>query len=133
MESTNLNGAVVLVIEDHPANMLLTRAILQRAGMQPREASSAEEALDWLKDNRPDVILMDVQLPGQDGLSLTRQLKAAQATAEIPIVALTAHAMAADREKALSAGCDDFDTKPVDIARLVAKIEALAPDSGAPA
>src|SRR5207247_11156137 len=93
LDAAETGAARVLIVEDNPANLLLTRAVLQRAGYRTAEAHSAEEALHLVQLAQPDLILMDVQLPGQDGLSLTRQLKADPLTAAIPIVALTAHAM----------------------------------------
>jgi two-component system cell cycle response regulator DivK len=106
-------SARVLIVEDNPANLLLTRAVLQRAGYRTAEARSAEEVLERLQTAPPHLILMDVQLPGQDGLSLTRQLKADPSTAAIPIVALTAHAMSDDRARAQAAGCDGYIAKPI--------------------
>ena len=88
-------------------------------------AVDGEEGVARAKTDAPDVVLMDLSLPGIDGWEATRQLKSADETRSIPVLALTAHAMAGDREKALAAGCDDFDTKPVDLSRLVDKIDAL--------
>ena len=107
------SGPLVLVVEDNPTNMMLTRAVLRRAGYQTAEATSADEALERLRTVRPEIILMDVQLPGQDGLSLTRQLKANPATANIRIIALTAHAMKEDRTRIIGAGCDGYIPKPI--------------------
>lgn len=104
---------LALIVEDHPANLMLVQAVLERAGYVVAAARSAEEALDRLHQVKPDVILMDIQLPGQDGLALTRQLKADPATAAIPVVALTAHAMKGDRQRVLSAGCDGYIAKPI--------------------
>lgn len=106
-------GLTFLVVEDDPANLMLVRAVLERGGHHVDAATSADEAEERLRDHRPDVILMDIRLPGRDGLSLTRQLKSAPATRQIPIVALTAHAMREDRERALAAGCDGYITKPI--------------------
>ena len=106
--------AVILVVEDNPANQLLVEALLQGRGYDVRFASSAPEALMSIEVDRPDLILMDVQLPGQDGLSLTRQLKADPAHASIRIVAVTAHAMVGDRQLSLDAGCIGHITKPFD-------------------
>ena len=88
-------------------------------------AVDGEEGVARAKVDAPDIVLMDLSLPGIDGWEATRQLKAAEETSAIPVLALTAHAMAGDREKALEAGCDDFDTKPIDLPRLVDKIDAL--------
>lgn len=121
-------GEIVLLIEDNEANSMLATAVLEREGFHVEVAGSAAEAKRLLRAVTPAVILMDVQLPGEDGLSYTRELKASRATSRIPIVALTAHAMAGDRDKAMEAGCDDFDTKPIDMERLTGKIVALVPD-----
>jgi CheY-like chemotaxis protein len=106
--------ALILVVEDNEANQMLTRAVLELEGHQVRMAASAEEALAQIRDRAPELILMDVQLPGRDGLSLTRTLKADPATSSIPVVALTAHAMNGDREQALHAGCAGYIAKPID-------------------
>jgi CheY-like chemotaxis protein len=104
----------VLVIEDNPANMMLVVAVLERAGFRNRQASSAEEARRLIETLNPDIILMDIQLPGEDGLSLTRELKASPTTAHIPIIALTAHAMKGDEVQAIAAGCNAYIAKPID-------------------
>jgi two-component system, cell cycle response regulator DivK len=106
--------AVVLIVEDNLANQLLVDAMLQGRGYQVRFASSASEALTSIELMRPDLILMDISLPGQDGLSLTRQIKADPASASIRIVALTAHAMVGDRKLSIDAGCIGHITKPFD-------------------
>ena len=104
--------ATILLVEDHPMNRKLVRDILLFQ-FDVEEAVSAEAALEWLREHRPDLILMDIQLPGMDGLSLTRHLKSATATADIPIVGLSAHAMPRDIEMARKAGCVDYITKPI--------------------
>lgn len=111
--------ALILVVEDNEANQLLARAVLEMEGFRVAIAGSAGEAQELLRDGAPDVvlpdlILMDVQLPGEDGLSLTRRFKADPATMAIPVVALTAHAMTGDRELALQAGCAGYIPKPID-------------------
>lgn len=106
-------ASLILVVDDNDAGQLLTRAVLELDGFQVDSAGSSEEVMESLKARTPDLILMDVQLPGQDGLALTRQLKANPATATITIVALTARAMAGDREQALAAGCSGYITKPI--------------------
>ena len=106
--------SLILVVEDNEANQMLVRAVLELDGFDVRIAGSGPEALDVLRGCAPDLILMDVQLPGQDGLTLTRLIKAGPATAAIPIVALTAHAMTGDRELALDAGCIAYISKPID-------------------
>jgi CheY-like chemotaxis protein len=105
---------LILVVDDNEGGLLLASAVLQREGFRVDSAGSSEEVLERLSARAPDLILMDVQLPGQDGLSLTRQLKADPATASIPIVALTAHAMATDREQAMAAGCIGYISKPIE-------------------
>jgi CheY-like chemotaxis protein len=104
----------ILVVDDNEAGQLLVCSVLQLQGFLVDTAGSAVDVLNRLRAHTPDLILMDVQLPGQDGLSLTRQLKADPATAAIPIVALTAHAMPGDREQALAAGCVGYISKPID-------------------
>lgn len=106
--------AVILVVEDNPANQMLVEAILLGRGYLVRYASSAPEALISIEDEHPDLILMDIQLPGQDGLSLTRQLKGDPANASIRIVAVSAHAMVGDRQLSLDAGCIGHISKPFD-------------------
>jgi CheY-like chemotaxis protein len=105
---------LILVVEDNEANQMLVRAVLELEGYRVVLAGSAPEALEQLNRSSPDLILMDVQLPGEDGLSLTRRLKGDPATAGIPVVALTAHAMAGDREQAMDAGCKGYIAKPID-------------------
>ena len=110
-----MSGAVrILVVEDNEANQLLVRAVLDLEGFQVEVAGNATEALEMLRARTPDLVLMDIQLPGEDGLSLTRRLKADPATASITVVALTAHAMSGDKELALSAGCAGYISKPID-------------------
>lgn len=110
----------LLVVDDNAANLKLARVILQREGHTVRTVTDAEEALVLLKTWRPALILMDIQLPGLDGLELTRRLKAAPEHRHTIIIALTAFAMPSDRERALAAGCDDYLSKPIDIEVLVA-------------
>jgi CheY-like chemotaxis protein len=105
---------LILLVEDNEANTMLASAVLQRDGFGVEVAGSAEEARERLRGSTPELILMDVQLPGEDGLTLTRELKADPATAGIPIVALTAHAMAGDRERVIEAGCAGYVSKPID-------------------
>lgn len=105
---------VILAVEDNEANQMLIQAVLQGSGFVVHLTSSAAEALESIRLERPDLILMDIQLPGQDGLSLTRQLKADPDTASIPVVAITAHAMDGDRQLTLEAGCIGYITKPFD-------------------
>jgi signal transduction histidine kinase len=107
-------GDLILVVEDNPANMKLVREVLKGRGFRILEATSGEEALDTIRFIRPDLILMDIQLPGMDGLAVTRQLKENPATRDIPTIALTAHAMKRDQERVLEAGCAGFIPKPID-------------------
>jgi len=120
---------VILVVEDNEANQALVQAVLELEGYRVELAASALEALDHLRDRAPDLILMDVQLPGQDGLSLTRQLKADPATNAIPVVALTAHAMTGDRELALRAGCVGYIAKPIDTRTFGAEVRRYLVDT----
>ena len=115
----------ILLVEDNEMNRDMLSRRLQRRGYDVIVAVDGEEGVARAKADGPDLVLMDLSLPGIDGWEATRQLKAAEPTRLIPVLALTAHAMAGDREKALAAGCDDFDTKPVDLPRLVTKIERL--------
>ena len=117
--------ARILLVEDNEMNRDMLSRRLERRGYEVIVAVDGEEGVARAKTDAPDVVLMDLSLPGIDGWEATRQLKSADETRSIPVLALTAHAMAGDREKALAAGCDDFDTKPVDLSRLVDKIDAL--------
>lgn len=121
--------ATILYVEDNDDNMFIVHRRLTLAGFDVAVARNGEEGIAMAVDVRPDLIVMDLDLPIIDGWEATRRLKARPETKAIPIIALTAHAMTGDREKALAAGCDDYDSKPVDFARLRAKIEALR-DSG---
>lgn len=113
----------ILVVEDNEMNRDMLRRRLERKGYSVLTAVDGAQGLDVAKTDAPDVIIMDLSLPRMDGWEACRRLKADQATKAIPVIALTAHAMSTDRDKALAAGCDDFDTKPVDFARLLEKIE----------
>jgi two-component system cell cycle response regulator DivK len=123
--------AKILLVEDNEMNRDMLSRRLERRGYQVVIAVDGVEGVRMAKAEAPALILMDMSLPVLDGWEATRQIKAAPATGGIPIIALTAHAMSGDREKAIEAGCDDFDTKPVDLPRLLAKIDALL--GGAPA
>ena len=115
----------ILLVEDNEMNRdMLSRRLLKQ-GFEMVIAVDGEEAVDLARSEAPDLILMDISLPGLDGWEATRLLKARPETRSIPIIALTAHAMAGDREKSLAAGCNDYDTKPVDFRRLVEKIQGL--------
>ncbi|HUJ62563.1 MAG TPA: response regulator [Kofleriaceae bacterium] len=104
----------VLIVDDNPTNLKLVAFVARAHGYEVETAPDAETAAAAIRANRPDVILMDLQLPGLDGLELTRRLKADPATRDIAVIAVTAYAMKGDREKALEAGCDDYVTKPID-------------------
>jgi two-component system cell cycle response regulator DivK len=118
-------AAKILLVEDNEMNRDMLSRRLQRRGYEVLTAVDGETGLALTRSGVPALILMDMSLPGVDGWEATRQLKADPATRAIPVIALTAHAMAGDREKALAAGCDDFDIKPIDLDRLLGKIEAL--------
>ncbi len=107
-------GEPILIVDDNPVNLKLARVTLAIEGYDVRGAAAAEEALVLLASFRPRLILMDLQLPGMDGLTFTRRLKADPATRGIIILALTAYAMKGDEDKARAAGCDDYITKPID-------------------
>lgn len=117
----------ILVVEDNPANQLLAETVLEREGFVVDVAGSAAEAVRRITTNLPDLILMDISLPGQDGLSLTRDLKSDPFTSRIPVVALTAHAMVGDREAALAAGCTGHITKPIDVERFGDEVRGFLP------
>ena len=104
----------ILLVEDNPVNRRLAQFLLRSQGYEVREATTAQEAFDALKTERPDLIVMDIQLPGMDGLEAAKKIKAQPATANIPVVAVTSYAMKGDREKALAAGCAGYVTKPID-------------------
>ena len=117
----------LLLVEDNEMNRdMLSRRLLRR-GYEIVMAVDGGQGVEMAGSELPDLILMDMSLPVIDGWEATRRIKAAQATRHIPVIGLTAHAMAGDREKAIEAGCDDYDTKPVELDRLIGKIEALLP------
>ena len=115
----------ILYVEDNDDNVYMLRGRLTRAGFEVAVASDGEQGVAKAASEVPDLILMDLRLPVLDGWEATRRLKDAPETRPIPIIALSAHAMEGDRAKAIAAGCDDYDTKPVDFPRLLAKIQAL--------
>lgn len=128
-----MNGlrVTVLLAEDDPLSADMLSRRLSRCGYEVTVVGNGLDALYRARANRPDLILMDVSLPEMDGLEVTRRLRADPATAGIPVIALTAHAMTRDREAALAAGCDEFETKPIGLKALLDKMENLAPQ-GAP-
>ena len=121
----------ILYVEDNDDNIYMLRNRLTRAGFTVVVATDGAQGVAMAASEQPELILMDLSLPVLDGWEATRRIKAAPQTSRIPIIALSAHAMAGDAEKALAAGCDDFDTKPVELQRLLGKIRALA-GGGAP-
>jgi two-component system cell cycle response regulator DivK len=116
--------AKILLVEDNEMNRDMLSRRLMRKGYEVVLAVDGLSGVEMSGAEHPDLVLMDMSLPILDGWEATRQIKAAAATRHIPIIALTAHAMSSDRDKALEAGCDDYDTKPVDLARLLVKIES---------
>jgi two-component system, cell cycle response regulator DivK len=115
----------ILLVEDNEMNRDMLSRRLIRNGYEVFVAIDGQQGADLAVSKQPDLILMDMSLPVIDGWEATRRIKANDATRRIPVIALTAHAMAGDREKALEAGCEDYDTKPVEMSRLLGKIEAL--------
>jgi CheY-like chemotaxis protein len=118
----------ILYVEDNEDNVYVVKSRLTRAGFTILIAADGAQGVAMARTEQPDLILMDLSLPVLDGWEATRRIKAAPETKHIPVVALTAHAMAGDREKALAAGCNDFDTKPIELPRLLEKIRALLPE-----
>lgn len=115
----------VLVVEDNEMNRDMLSRRLTRRGFQVIFAVDGQQGVDLARSERPDIILMDMSLPVIDGWEATRRVKSDDATRGVPVIGLTAHAMAGDREKAIDAGCDDYDTKPVELERLIGKMERL--------
>jgi CheY-like chemotaxis protein len=115
----------LLLVEDNEMNRDAISRLLGRRGFTVITAEDGEQGLQVCREAMPDLVLMDLGLPGMDGFEATRQIKADPRTGRIPVVALTARALTSDQEAALAAGCDDYDTKPVDLVRLVGKINAL--------
>lgn len=114
----------ILVVEDNDMNMQLVEFLLEEGGYEIVKATSGEEALALTRDGTaPDLILMDIHLPGMDGLSVVRAMKSEQRTARIPILALTAHAMRGDKDRFLEAGCDGYISKPIDVKTFISSIE----------
>ncbi len=115
----------ILLVEDNEMNRDMLSRRLVRNGYEVSIAVDGKQGVDMAASEQPDLILMDMSLPVIDGWEATRRVRANESTRKIPVIALTAHAMAGDREKAIEAGCDDYDTKPVEITRLLGKITAL--------
>lgn len=122
----------ILLVEDHPDNRDLLVRRLTRHGFIVRTAENGEQAIDEVAASTPDLVLMDLDLPVIDGWEATRRIKASPRSVAVPVLALTAHVMPGDREKAVDAGCDDYDTKPIDFKRLLGKIERLLTGDGRP-
>jgi two-component system, cell cycle response regulator DivK len=115
----------VLLVEDNEMNRDMLSRRLTRRGFEVVFATDGQHGVELAQSEKPDIILMDMSLPVMDGWEATRRVKSDDATRHVPVIALTAHAMSGDEEKALAAGCDDYDTKPVEIDRLIGKIERL--------
>ncbi len=115
----------VLLVEDNEMNRDMLSRRLTKRGYEVIMAIDGQQGVDMAVSEKPDIILLDMSLPVVDGWEAAQQIKANEASKGVPLIALTAHAMASDRERALSAGCDDFDTKPVELPRLLGKMEAL--------
>jgi len=124
--------AKILLVEDNELNRDMLTRRLERRGFQVVSAVDGRAGIALGEQEAPDLILMDMSLPDVDGWEATRQLKSSSQTRAIPIIALTAHAMAGDRERAIEAGCDDYDTKPVELGRLLEKIDSLIRKGAAP-
>jgi CheY-like chemotaxis protein len=113
-----VSAGKVLIVEDNPVNLRLAQFLLQRSGFNVRKASTGAECLARMAEELPDIVLMDIQLPGEDGLAVTRKIRSDPRMANVVVVALTAHAMQGDRERFLGAGCDGYIAKPLDPATL---------------
>jgi CheY-like chemotaxis protein len=120
----------ILYVEDNEDNIYMLSSRLARRGYEVVAARDGQQGIAMARSEAPALILMDLSLPVMDGWEATRQLKAEATTQRIPVIALSAHAMAGDREKAIAAGCDDYDTKPVELPRLLEKISALLARTG---
>jgi CheY-like chemotaxis protein len=127
-----MSGSPILIVDDNPVNLKLAQVLLVSAGHEVRTAGDAEEALAVLGNWRPRLILMDIQLPGMDGLALTRQLKDDPATKDIVVVALTAYAMKGDDEKAFASGCAGYITKPLDTRTFAGTVARLLSTASTP-
>jgi CheY-like chemotaxis protein len=122
-----VTAELILLVEDNEANQLLASSVLELSGYSVEVAGDAIEAREILSRHSPDLILMDIQLPGLDGLSFVKQLKAEPATAHIPVIALTALAMAGDRERSLAAGCNGYISKPIDTRTFASEVRKHLP------
>ena len=122
--------ATILLVEDNEANRDMLSRRLERRGYAVTIATDGRDGIEAARRGLPDLVIMDMNLPEIDGWQATRHLKSESVTRHIPIIALTAHAMSSDRQRALEAGCDDYDTKPVEMARLLTKIRGLLGEGG---
>jgi CheY-like chemotaxis protein len=120
--------AKILIVEDNEMNRDMLSRRLERRGFVITMAVDGQQGVDMARSEKPDLILMDMSLPVMDGWTATQTIKADAELAKIPVIALTAHAMAGDREKAMAAGCDDYDTKPIELPRLLEKIGKYLPN-----
>ncbi len=120
-----MTSASILLVEDNELNRDMLRRRLERKGFNVRTAVDGQEALDMMRQQHPGIVLLDMSLPVKDGWTTCRELRSDEALSDIPVIALTAHAMNEDREKALAAGCDDYATKPIDFPALLEKIAGL--------
>lgn len=118
----------ILIVEDNEMNRDMLSRRLERRGFAIVMAVDGQQGVDMVRSEKPDLILMDMSLPVMDGWTATQTIKADAELAKIPVIALTAHAMAGDREKAMAAGCDDYDTKPIELPRLLEKIGKFLPN-----
>jgi two-component system, cell cycle response regulator DivK len=125
--------AKLLLVEDNEMNRDMLSRRLTRRGYEVAIAIDGAQGVEMARTETPDLVLMDLSLPVIDGWEATRRIKASQDTRHLPVIGLTAHAMAGDREKAMDAGCDDYDTKPIELERLLKKVEALLQGKAAPA
>jgi len=124
--------AKLLLVEDNEMNRDMLSRRLVRRGYEVAIAVDGDQGVTMAQSEKPDLVLMDMSLPVIDGWEATRRIKSSEDTRHLPVIGLTAHAMAGDREKALEAGCDDYDTKPIELERLIGKIEALLPSGAKP-
>jgi len=118
----------ILVVEDNDRNRRLVRLLLTAKGYEVIEATTGNEAMSYLAEHKPDLILMDIQLPNTDGLELTRKIKSAEETKDIPIIAVTAYAMKGDKERILESGCDAYVSKPINTRELPVLIKSILDD-----
>jgi two-component system cell cycle response regulator DivK len=123
MDAARMSKGIVLYVEDNTENRALVRRVLEVDGVTVQEAANAPQALASLSAGRPDLILMDISMPGVDGYTLTRQIKGMAGCEQIPVIAVTANVMRGDREKSLQAGCDGYIQKPIDIDTIAQQIE----------